>query len=274
MLSGTHRFLCQPSGRWQVTGSYRLLRALFGLLLCAHVAGGQNINRQQVNRLLADLKDSQSDSKKLPVLLELGKFHIYKPGESKVDLDSSRMYLYQAKKLSDSLHLITRQHETESLLIVADLEGGQTATERSRFATLINDCQRSGDREGEAIARYRLAIWLRNYAPDSTRVLANFRQAAAIYRSLHKPIEEINTLKEIGITHLYEGKLALAESELMHVLSRYKAIGYPKLHYVYNLLSTIGRLKGDLNTGLRYALMSVESMKKNGGFGFRSLLLR
>ena len=69
---------------------YQLLIALFALLLCTHLTCGQNINRQQVNRLLADLKDSQSDAKKLPILLELGKFHIYKPGESKVDLDSSR----------------------------------------------------------------------------------------------------------------------------------------------------------------------------------------
>ncbi|QKZ13849.1 histidine kinase dimerization/phosphoacceptor domain -containing protein [Spirosoma sp. KUDC1026] len=235
---------------------------LFGLLLYTLAAGGQNINRQQVNRLLADLRQSRPDEKRISILLELSKFHIYKPGETKADLDSSRIYLRQARKLSDSLHLLTRQHETESLSIVADLEGGDTASGRARFSTLITNCQRSGDKEGEAIARSKFGIWLRNYAPDSTIVLANFRLVAALYRSIHKPIDEINALKEIGITHLYEGKLTTAESELLHVLKRYKAIRYPKLHYTYNLLSIIGRLKGDLNEGLMYGLLCVETMKR------------
>lgn len=235
---------------------------LFGLLLYALAASGQNINRQQVNRLLTHLQQSRPDENRISILLELSKFHIYKPGESKADLDSSRTYLRQAKRLSDSLHLVTRQHEAESLLIVADLEGGDTASGRARFSALITDCQRSGDREGEAIARSKFGIWLRNYAPDSTIVLANFRLVAALYRSLHKPIDEINALKEIGITHLYEGKLATAELELLNVLSRYKAIRYPNLHYTYNLLSIIGRLKGDLNEGLMYGLLCVETMKR------------
>ncbi|GAB3276669.1 hypothetical protein GCM10027347_50340 [Larkinella harenae] len=235
---------------------------LLVLWLSVQMAGAQNINRQQVNRLLEDLQTSRPDDKKIFILLELGKFHIYKPGESKRDLDSSRMYLTEAKELSTSLRLITRQHETESLLIVADLEGGNTVNGRSRFATLIADCQQSGDKEGEAIARYRLGLWLRNFAPDSTSVLTTFRRVAAMYRELHKPVEEVHALKEIAVTHLYEGKLVEAESELLNVLRRYKVMRYPKLHYTYNLLSIIGRLKGNLNDGLRYSLLCLESMKK------------
>ncbi|GAB3502466.1 hypothetical protein GCM10027341_30490 [Spirosoma knui] len=235
---------------------------LFVLLLSGLISSGQNINRQRVNNLLAKLQKSPPSDKRIATLLELGKFHIYKPGESKVDLDSSRMYLVQAKQLSDSLHLLTRQHDAESLLIVVDLEGGNTTSGRSRFTRLIATCQRLGDVEGEAIARTRLAIWLRNYAPDSIQVVSNFRRAAAIYQSIKKPIEEIHALKEIAVTHFYEGKLALAEAELLNVLKRYKAIGYSNLHYTYNLLSSISRVKGDLNRGLKYALLCIDSMNK------------
>lgn len=233
-----------------------------GIFFHALVAAGQNINRQQVNRLLDQVRNSRPDEKRLSCLLELAKFHIYKPGESKTDLDSARMYLYQAKKLSESLHLLTRQHETESLLLVADLEGGQTASGRSRFSTLLANCQRTDDKEGEAIARYQFGVWLRNFAPDSTNVTANFRRAAAIYRSINKPTDEIKALQEIAVTHFYEGKLMVAEAELLAVLSRYKAIHYPNLHYTYNLLSSINRVKGNLNEGLNYALLCIESMKK------------
>ncbi|ADB40308.1 tetratricopeptide repeat-containing sensor histidine kinase [Spirosoma linguale] len=223
---------------------------------------GQNINRQLVNRLLVQLQKSKPDASRLPLLLELGKFHIYKPGESKIDLDSGRTYLKEAKKLSDSLHLLTWQHEVESMLVVADMEGGNKEVGRSQFSALISDCQRTGDKEGEAIARFRLAIWLRNVDPDYTNVFANFRQAAAIYKAVHKPEQEITALKEIAVTHLYQGDLAIAEPELLNVLNRYKAIQYPKLHYTYNLLSTIGRLKGDFNKGLLYGMLCLESMNK------------
>ncbi|CCH01448.1 signal transduction histidine kinase [Fibrella aestuarina BUZ 2] len=262
MGSGASNFRYRRANSRPRRAGYRLLGTLLLVALFTRLACGQNINRQQVNNLLADLRTSQPDAKRLAILLALSKFHIYKPGESKVDLDSSRMYLRAAQKLSDSLHLLARQHETQSLFIVADLEGGQTVSGRSRFAKLITDCQRSGDTEGEAIARYRFGIWLRNYAPDSVAVLTQFNRVAALYRSLRNPVEEINALKEIGVTHLYQGNLALAELELLTVLNRYKAIGYPKLHYTYNLLSMIGRLKGDLNEGFRYALLCVESMKK------------
>ncbi|RIV21314.1 histidine kinase [Fibrisoma montanum] len=246
----------------KIVSGYRRISVLFVLLLAALVSNGQNINRQRVNGLLDDLPKSRADDHRVAILLELGKFHIYKPGESKADLDSSRMYLNWARKLSDSLHLVTRQHETESLLIVADLESGHTASGRSRFASLIANCQRSGDKEGEAIARTRFAIWLRNYAPDSIKVVANFRRAAAIYRSISKPESELYALKEVAVTHFYEGKLALAETELLAVLKRYRAIHYPNLHYTYNLLSSISRVKGDLNGALRYALLCIDTMHK------------
>ncbi|WP_266365414.1 histidine kinase dimerization/phosphoacceptor domain -containing protein [Tellurirhabdus rosea] len=231
-------------------------------LLCGLAASGQSINRPRVNSLLAELPKSRPDDHRIAILLELGRFHLYKPGESKADLDSSRTYFRRARQLSDSLGLRTRRHETESLLIAADLEGGQRASGRARFADLIRRCQRSGDREGEAIARVRFAVWLRNYAPDSAQVIGHFRRAAALYQSLHKPADEIHALKDIAVTHFYEGKLALAETELLAVLKRYKAIGYPNVHYTYNLLSSICRVKGDLNGGLKYALLCIDSMHK------------
>lgn len=251
----------QPSTRFTLFPRFGRITFLF-VLLSGMVASGQNINRQRVNGLLSELKTSRADEKRVSILLELGKFHIYKPGESTVDLDSSRMYLRQAQQLSESLHLLTRQHESASLLIVADLEGGRTADGRSRFEKLIATCQRSGDAEGEAIALSRFAIWLRNYAPDSVNVVANFRRAAALYRSINKPDYEIQALKEIAVTHFYEGKLALAETELLDVLKRYRAIRYPNLHYTYNLLSSINRVKGDLNGALRYALLCIDTMHK------------
>ena len=239
-----------------------ILAVLIILAVSVQNAVGQNINRQQVRLLLRQLQQSKADEKRLPILLELGKFHIYKPGEAKIDLDSGLAYLNQAKRLSDSLHLLTWQHEIESMLIVAAMEGGNNQLGRLRFARLIDDCRKTGDRAAEANVRVRLGVWLRNIDNDYREVYANFRQAATIYKSLNDQEKEISALKEIGTTYLYQGKLDSAETCLRNVLNRYKAIRYPKLHYTYHLLATVSTLRGDYDKGLSYALLCIDSMDK------------
>jgi len=255
----------------QVTNSHQKLWRLakwktyivtFVLLLGSLCTVGQNINRQLVNQLLIQLKKSKADEKRVAILLELGKFHIFKPGEAKTDLDSGLTYLQEAQNLSNSLHFLSGQHETESIVIIALMEGGNRAAGQARFTQLINDCNRSGDRKTEASAHVKLGIWLRNIDPDYQDVFENFNQALLIYKSLKDQENEINVLQEIAITHLYEGKIDQAETELLTVLNRYKFIHYPKLHYTYNLLANVGRVKGEFNKGLLYSMLCVESMNK------------
>ncbi|AKD56248.1 histidine kinase dimerization/phosphoacceptor domain -containing protein [Spirosoma radiotolerans] len=246
--------LCLVKGK-----TYRLT---FALLLCSLYAIGQNINRQMVNQLLVKLKISKADEKRVAVLLELGKYQIFKPGESKPDLDSGITYLQEARKLSDSLHFLSGRHEAESIVIIALMEGGNRSAGQTRFAKLIADCKRTGDKEAEANARIRVGIWLRNIDHNYQNVYANFKQALLLYQSVRNQEKEINALQEIAITHLYEGKIAVAETELLTVLRRYKVIRYPKLHYTYNLLANVGRVKGEFNKGLLFSLLCIESMNK------------
>ncbi|GAB3786298.1 hypothetical protein GCM10028818_49460 [Spirosoma horti] len=247
-------FLCSVKGKTYIV--------TFVLLLCSLYSAGQNINRQLVNQLLARLKNSKPDQKRVAILLELGKFQIFKPGEAKIDLDSGMTYLQEARKLSDSLHFLSGQHEAECMFVIALMEGGNMAAGQARFAKLIADCNRTGDKEAEANTRIKLGIWLRNIDHDYHNVFANFRQALLIYQSLKNQEKEINALQEIAITDLYEGKIALAETELLNVVSRYKSIHYSKLHYTYNLLANVGRVKGEFNKGLLYSILCVESMNK------------
>jgi two-component sensor histidine kinase len=59
-----------------------------------------------------------------------------------------------------------------------------------------------------------------------------------------------------------QGKLELAENELLSVLAKYKAIGFQHVHYTYNLLSVTNHLKGDYHKALYYALLTIESMQE------------
>ncbi|GAB3942380.1 hypothetical protein GCM10028805_06930 [Spirosoma harenae] len=250
-------------GQWFVSEKKNTLTIVCVFLYTLN-ATGQTINRQQVNRLLIQVQKSRTDEAKIQRLVELGKFHIYKPGETRIDLDSGLTYLYQAKKLSDSLQLVRWQHETESLFVIADMEGKNNELGQSRFRRLLDECQRTGDKRSEAVARFRYAIWLRNIDKNYSHVISQFGQAATIYRAISDQQNELLALKEIAVTYLIQGDYAIAEARLLDVLMRYKTINYLKFYDIYNLLAVVGRLKGELNKGLLYSLLCIESMNKTG----------
>ncbi len=238
------------------------------LLWTANVAHGQNIrqniNRQMVNHLLAQLETSKADSNRVNTLLELGKFHIYKFGEATIDLDSARTYLNQARQLSIKLGLHRKRHAAEAMLVVAHMEQRDTTVGRMHFRKLIADCRRTSDKEGEADAIGRFASCLVFVTKNLPQVFACYQQAASIFRAIGNYESEILMLREIATIHAKNGQLDLAENEFVTVLNRYKAIHYPRLHYTYYWLSYINRLKGNYDKALMYSFQCVESMNRTG----------
>ena len=232
------------------------------LVLNSLTVRGQNINRQMVNRLLVQLPDSKPDTSRIKILFELGKYHLFKPGNVPTDLDSSLTYLNQAKLLSDSLHQVKWQHQINAVWVVNYLEGANSQQAYSLFNQLIADCRRTGDRESEADAHFRLGYCITFTTKKYPEIFDQYKQAIALYRAIHKPEQELLVRREIAGIHTNLGQLDLAENEFKTILKRYKAIGYPKLHYTYNWLSTISRLKGDFNKSLYYSLQCIESMNR------------
>lgn len=223
----------------------------------------QDINRATANGYLAELQSTKADSARVRLSLQLAKFHILKPGELKADLDSGERYINFAHNLSNSLKSVKWQHQSLIMDVVLAMERGDEAQGRKLFNQAIRDFQNTNDKEAEADLRFRFAIWLTTRGTYTAEVLSNFHKSAALYRALKKPALEINVFKEIASIHFDEGKVDIAESELLTVLARYKDIKYPKLHYTYNLLSSVSRVKGNFNKSLRYALLSVEAMKSS-----------
>ena len=93
-------------------------------------------------------------------------------------------------------------------------------------------------------------------------VVACYTQAASLYQALGNYESEIYILREIAAFHTNQGKLDLGNNEFVNVLNRYKAIGYPKLHYTYSWLSYINRLKGNYGKALGYSFQCLESMNR------------
>ena len=238
---------------------------IFIFLTCPnYTVHAQSLDSKAINRIKTRLNHPLSDTIRIRLLLEMAKFHIFKPGELKLDLDSGQRFLYRAKKISDSLHLENWQHKTQIMIVVLAMERGDEKIGRHLFSQAIDKFQRSNDKFSEADLRFRFAVWLTTRGTYNTEVLKNFRQSAQLYHELKMTALELNVLKEIASLHFDDGKVDLAERELTDVLEKYKAINYPRLHYTYNLLSTISRVKGNFNKSLRFSLLSIEYMQKSG----------
>lgn len=243
-----------------VGGSARILLIL-AFLGVVQRASGQYIDRAQEITLMTRLAQSQSDTNRIQMLISLGKFHAYKQGKTPADLDSSYTYLSWAKRLSDTLKLKYFQRQSESMLITLMLNKGDVAAAQARYYTFIKDCEKTGDKQSEADAMFRYAIFMSSANSNSKEAVVNFLKAAQLYRDLHEQKEEIRILYELGFIHFNDGNLSLSEKELLEVIRRYKAIKYKKLHKAYNLLSTLYRIKGNFNKGLTYAILTIENAR-------------
>ncbi|SHL24121.1 Two-component sensor histidine kinase, contains HisKA and HATPase domains [Chitinophaga jiangningensis] len=211
--------------------------------------------------LQEELRSSNADTTRISILVELGKYQLYKAGEARADLDSSQQFLQAAAKLSDSLGQLSWKHEIKSLEMVLTMERGDSAGGRKIYNQLIEECRRTNDKATEAATLFRMGIWERVRFGSYVKVLHAFARSMQLYRELHDTLNEIKMQKEIAWMHLTEGKNQLAEDMLLDILERYKAVGYKKLHYTYNLLSVASRVKGDNDKALLYAIATVETMQ-------------
>jgi two-component system, sensor histidine kinase PdtaS len=234
-------------------------------MLCLN-AKAQDITSGDSARLfLSNLKRAQNDSSRLEILIKLGSFYIYKPGEFKSDLDSADLFLDQAKELSEKLKISKFQNRVSFLKAEVFSERGDQPKARIAYLQAIDNYMRSGEKETAAHAWIIIGTRVM-YSDDTTglRGLRGFEHALNIYRELHDKEKEAGALKYIGDWLLRQGQLDEAESELLKTLSIYKSIGYKKLHYTYHLLAAISEIEGNFNKALYYSLEMVKSMQATG----------
>src|SRR5882757_8143382 len=105
-------------GRWRFpdtskTGNYlntEVMRKLFTVAIllfafCLTVKAQNASSPSRAAQFLSDLQKTNTDSERLKILVKLGSYYLYKPGEVKNDLDSADVFLDKASVLSAKLKL-------------------------------------------------------------------------------------------------------------------------------------------------------------------------
>jgi len=225
---------------------------------------GQDNQRKKADSLLKSLNQSKSDSLRINLLLELADFHINKPGESKIDLDSAAVFINRSNRLND--HLKSRKMYGRILTVTARLnrEGGQRVT---------------------AITLAERAIVILKKENDSFLLAQAYLEDAGNYDALDikqlpkkiKLVEQgIHYLRHAGDTkeHIQLRAASLqfladlytfvpgdtkALKTLNESLRDYKSINYPLIQGVYDLFGRIYYDQRDFKNAIKYELMALKT---------------
>jgi two-component sensor histidine kinase len=246
---------------------FKIITHVIVLLVAMHLtAFGQYypapkpVNPSQERGLLNHLKNSQSDSGKIRLLLDLCNLNFNKPLKKTVDLDRATVFAKEASQLS--IKLGDQSGYNDAQLFIADLftvKDNMKAAED--ILPLVNDTSRINLLLNLSFKYWNLEKPKKE--EDWQKALLFAEQARQLSIRYHLPGKEILALKDIAMVHADQGN-ASAEAELLEVVKRYKTIGYPYLHYTYYELAELNFYRGKPDKALNYILQTIKSMKATG----------
>ncbi len=176
-------------------------------------------------------------------------------------------YLQQAQLINNALHSPQWQNELNCYFGKYFLKIGNVKKADEYFDKVAHDIGNSGSLSVQVVNWHKLGGCIR--VLDTSGLTRN--DCLLKLRELHDKAGDkekvIEMEKAIADTHLQQGNLDIAERELLTVLAKYKSIGFKHLHYTYNLLSSVQWFKGNYNTALYYALLTIESMRNTRDTG-------
>lgn len=240
----------------------------FLLLICVY---SLNANSYRYNSFKTE-QAFNSTQEKINQLLERGAFFLYKSDSFKTDLDNARLNF-------DKAYLLSNQINDQDLIHKCFFYYGELLFEENKYPEALKKIEKviayyhdNKNFEKEANTWEAMGSRLFWRSPRSFASIEEsvscFEKAAQLYKSLGFNEKYAYTLKSTADAHLNQGRLDLAEKELLQILIFYKKIGYKKLHFTYDLLADSQRLKGDLGKSLYYSELCVKSMENTGDFSY------
>lgn len=197
---------------------------------------------------------------KIRLLLELGTYYLFKPGNAKTDLDSALLFIREATTSSNTAALAKWQHESLSLLGKYYFQTGDLEESQQYFTQVINACIAADDQRGLALAYENRGKYLPYNDPAK---LPYLEKALVLCRKLQLKEKEIALLMEMAGFNFIFNK-PLAEKQLQEALVLQNAIGYRHTMYTSYALSCLADLRSDHITALNYAKQSLGNMQETG----------
>ena len=245
---------------------YRHFFALLVLILPLLTKGyGQAISEKIEDSLYRSIITAKHDTDKISRLLTFAEYLLYESGGSKRRLDSAGQFILQAEQISKHLNSVDYKRRVLLYRAKYNFKTGAFNKGKSELMQIIDYYHRNGDIYHEAVTWNELGniIYYDDLDHASVR-LNSYRHAWNLFKKGKYQLESIAAYKNMADVHFNQGKLDLAERELLTVLAQYRLLHYGKIHYTYDLLATVYNAKNDQKKELYYRLLMLQTM---GTFG-------
>jgi two-component sensor histidine kinase len=195
---------------------------------------------------------------RIKLLVLLGAYYAFQPGNHQKDRDSSQYFLSYAKRQSEALHLTFWTNQILCLLGKNYFKGNQIKNGTDCFTTVITNCQKTRDKSMEAKAW----DYQGTYIPPSSKTIllkiSSIKKANELYQQVNQPAKQVNTLMNIAYLGFVLKDMNGAETSALKALQIQNDLNFQYVHYTYDILSLISAAKGTSNKDLNYSLKAVQ----------------
>ncbi|WP_276482353.1 histidine kinase dimerization/phosphoacceptor domain -containing protein [Paraflavitalea pollutisoli] len=239
----------------------RLILVLLGVA-AAFTSAAQEFNRLQADSLLQLLQATKASAPKVEILTNLAAYHIFKPGENKVDLDSANTLLQEATQLNQSARIPF--FEGRLLLIKAIMlrEQGNEADGRKAVEQAIPLLEQSTYRYHLGRAYNELGGYYEWQDKDQLRQrIVLTHKAADAFLQAGDIEQQGHALRMLGDLYGVNREFPKALVVLKEAVVAYQAAGHTKLQGVYELMSRASMRVTDYKSAIVYGLLALKVAK-------------
>jgi len=216
---------------------------------------------QQKNIAVQNMINHASGALYCRLYIARGIYELDHSAKEKSGLQRAATYFYTAQRYAEQNHM-------PRLAIMALINGYRVMQEKglpgdsieTKFRHLISLCRVRHDISLEACA------WLvkASYQVNGKWDQANYIRVRKLATASGLTELRIWALKNLADDNLQEGRLDLADTQLLQVIKEYKLAGFKNLQYTYNLLTAIALNKGKLEKAMRYGLLTIDCAHATG----------
>ncbi|HTE11600.1 MAG TPA: histidine kinase dimerization/phosphoacceptor domain -containing protein [Chitinophagaceae bacterium] len=211
------------------------------------------------------IQKSKPDTSRIRLFLGAAMSYVLRPGSLPSDMDSARLFVINALRLSNSIYSI--EWEGKCFFVYSNIFREENNNEKGKqyAQKAIENLSRNGKKSDLANSYVELARYYDPYDENEVKEKIKLNEKAAqLFGEAGNKEEQANTTKHLGDLQLLNGDFTKALTELQEALKIFREIHYPELQGVYDLMCVVSIQSGNYTEALKYGLLALktaESMK-------------
>lgn len=234
------------------------------ILLFVIVASfAQDISRIEADSLLKSLSVSKADAQRMDVFFKLAQFHMFKPGEEPLDLDSAKRYIEYAANLNAKVKSTEANGFLVLLRSLLAREKGQMKEGKAMADSAVTLLVKGNNKFYLGKAYFALSDYY-NYTDQNVEKIRLVELASVAFQqsgNIERQAFILTFLADLYNIHSQRQKALL---KLDTALALYTSIGHKKLQSVYILYASIYSIDSRFKQSLNYALLAMKTAESTG----------